>query len=113
MKADLIRTLTDNFEAHAQQADNGIEFWLARDIQHLLGYTEWRNFTAVISKAKTACEAPNHAISTHFVDVDKMVDIDAHLQPIFKISGDDAMSNIKLFESKQIRIMATHVCVAG
>lgn len=75
MKADLIRTLTDNFEAHAQQADNGIEFWLARDIQHLLGYTEWRNFTAVISKAKTACEVSSHRISDHFVDVNKMVDL--------------------------------------
>ncbi len=74
MKAELIHSLTDTFEGHAQQAENGIEFWLARDIQHLLGYTEWRNFTAVISKAKTACEVSNQAISDHFVDVNKMVE---------------------------------------
>lgn len=62
MKTDLIHSLTDSFEAHAQQTEGGVEFWLARDLQHLLGYTEWRNFTAVISKAKTACEVSGHAI---------------------------------------------------
>ena len=75
MKTDLIHALTESFEAHAQQADNSVEFWLARDVQHLLGYTEWRNFTAVISKAKTACEVSNHPISDHFVEVTKMVDL--------------------------------------
>jgi DNA-damage-inducible protein D len=75
MQSDTIHTLTETFEAHAQQTDNGIEYWLARDIQHLLGYSEWRNFTAVITKAKTACEVSNHTISDHFVDVNKMVDL--------------------------------------
>lgn len=75
MNTELVHTLTGTFEAHAQQAENGVEFWLARDLQHLLGYTEWRNFTAVVSKAKTACEVSKHAISDHFVDVNKMVDL--------------------------------------
>lgn len=73
MKTDLIHSLTDSFEAHAQQTEGGVEFWLARDLQHLLGYTEWRNFTAVISKAKTSCEVSGHAISDHFVDVNKTI----------------------------------------
>ncbi|HIJ89089.1 MAG TPA: DNA damage-inducible protein D [Desulfuromonadales bacterium] len=75
MKMDIIHSLTDAFESHAQQTESGVEFWLARDLQHLLGYSEWRNFTAVISKAKTACEISDHAISDHFVDVNKMVDL--------------------------------------
>lgn len=75
MQKDIINSLTENFEAHAQQTDNGIEYWLARDLQHLLGYTEWRNFNAVITKAKTACEVSNHNIADHFVDVTKMVDL--------------------------------------
>ncbi|MDA8430658.1 MAG: DNA damage-inducible protein D [Geobacteraceae bacterium] len=75
MKIDMIHSLTDAFESHAQQTEGGVEFWLARDLQHLLGYSEWRNFTAVISKAKTACEVSDHAISDHFVDVNKMVDL--------------------------------------
>lgn len=75
MKSDLIHELTGTFEAHAQQTENGIEFWLARDLQHLLGYTEWRNFNTVISKAKTACEVSDQSISDHFVEVNKMVDL--------------------------------------
>jgi DNA-damage-inducible protein D len=44
------------------------------DLYRQLGYSEWRNFTAVISKAKTACEVSGHPVSDHFVDVNKMVD---------------------------------------
>lgn len=73
MKTEIVHWLTEQFEAHAQKTETGVEYWLARDIQHLLGYTEWRNFTGVISKARTACEIAGHAISDHFVDVNKMV----------------------------------------
>ena len=52
-----------------------MEFWLARDIQHLLGYSKWDNFLNVVSKAKTACEVSGHAIEDHFADVGKMVDL--------------------------------------
>ncbi len=75
MKSDLIRSLTETFEGHAQEADGGVEYWLARDLQHLLGYTEWRNFMMVIGKAKTACEVSGHPTTDHFVDVTKMVDL--------------------------------------
>jgi len=73
MKSELIHSLTADFESYAQQTDSGVEFWLARDLQHLLGYTEWRNLTAVINKAKTACEVSNYNISDHFVDVNKTI----------------------------------------
>ncbi len=75
MKSELIQQLTGNFEGHAQKTDGGVEYWLARDIQHLLGYSDWRNFQNVISKAKTACEVVGHAIGDHFVDVTKMVEL--------------------------------------
>lgn len=75
MKRDLVHTLTDTFEGHAQQTEDGVEYWLARDLQHLLGYTEWRNFTAVISRARTACEISGRAVGDHFVEVNKMVDL--------------------------------------
>ena len=73
MKNELIKSLTNDFEGHSQNTENGIEFWFARDIQHLLGYSEWRNFNKVISKAKTSCEASGNLILDHFVDVNKMV----------------------------------------
>ncbi len=75
MKTEIVQELTDNFEAHAQQTEGGVEFWLARDLQHLLGYSEWRNFNLVITKAKIACEVSGHTPVDHFVDVNKMVDL--------------------------------------
>jgi len=75
MKTELIQTLTSTFEAHAQETEGGIEFWLARDLQHLLGYTKWVNFLNVVLKAKTACEVSGHEVSDHFADVGKMVDL--------------------------------------
>ncbi len=73
MPNDLIHSMTETVEGHAQETENGMEYWLARDLQHLLGYTEWRNVLNVTSKAKTACEMSDHAITDHFVDINKMV----------------------------------------
>jgi len=75
MKVELIQQLTDNFEGHVQQADSGVEFWLARDVQHLLAYSEWRNFMTVIHKAKVACEVSEQSVVDHFVEVNKMVQL--------------------------------------
>lgn len=75
MKHEIIVSLTGTFESHAQETEGGVEFWLARDLQHLLGYSEWRNFGTVISKAKTACEISGNRIQDHFVEVNKMVDL--------------------------------------
>lgn len=75
IKKELISTLTENFELHAQHTENCVEYWLARDLQFLLGYDQWRNFSHVISKAKIACEISGHEVLDHFADVSKMVDI--------------------------------------
>ena len=75
MKTEQVQMLTDTFEGHAQQTEGGVDYWLARDVQHLLGYAEWRNFGLVISKAKTACEVSGHRVGDHFVDVSKMVQL--------------------------------------
>jgi DNA-damage-inducible protein D len=75
MDTELVHTLTATFEGHAQKTENGVEFWLARDLQHLLGYSKWENFLNVVSKAKTACEVSGHDIPDHFPDVRKMVDL--------------------------------------
>ena len=75
MKTELIQTLTTTFEAHAQRVEGGVEYWLARDLQYLLGYTKWDNFLTVVSKAKTACEVSGHKTGDHFADVGKMVDL--------------------------------------
>ena len=73
MQKQIIHSLIENFESHAHQTTEGVEFWMARDVQHLLGYAEWRNFNLVISKSKTACEVSEQLITDHFVDVNKTI----------------------------------------
>jgi DNA-damage-inducible protein D len=74
MKPALIRRLHKNFEdyVHVQE---GVEFWFARDLQSLLGYTEWRNFLKVIEKARESCKNANNPILNHFVDVNKSIPV--------------------------------------
>lgn len=75
METNQVQTLTATFECHAQRTENGIEYWLARDLQVLLGYAKWDNFLNVVSKAKTACDVSGHEVADHFADVGKMVDL--------------------------------------
>jgi DNA-damage-inducible protein D len=75
MKTEIVQDLTQTFEGHAQKTQSGVEFWLARDVQHLLGYAKWENFLKVVIKAKTACEVSGHDVQNHFPDVRKMVDL--------------------------------------
>ena len=73
MKSTIIQSLTNNFESYAKKTENAVEFWLARDLQQLLGYEKWDNFKNIISKAKTACEVSGSQTTDHFADVGKMV----------------------------------------
>lgn len=83
MEPQQIQSLTCTFEGHAQRTETGVEYWLARDLQHLLGYGKWDNFQSVISKAKTACELSGHAIADHFADVGKMIELGKGDQALF------------------------------
>ena len=49
----------------------GQEFWYARELQQALEYTEWRNFSAVVEKDKSACSASGNEVDEHFVDTNK------------------------------------------
>ena len=51
----------------------GMDFWLARDLQKLLGYTKWENFAKVIEKAKTSCKNADFEPLDHFLDIRKKV----------------------------------------
>lgn len=64
-----------DFESIKKIDENGIEYWEARELMPLLGYTDWRNFGSVISKAQEACRNSNQNPENHFVDVNKMIKI--------------------------------------
>jgi DNA-damage-inducible protein D len=74
MKQEIISQLHSNFELAVNEND-GIEYWFARDLQELLGYSKWENFIKVIDKAQTASTNAKQSISDHFLDVRKMVDV--------------------------------------
>jgi DNA-damage-inducible protein D len=76
MKKDVVLRLHASFEELVQRNDDwGGEYWLARDLQTLLGYARWENFVKVIEKAKTACQASGYEPADHFLDVRKMVEL--------------------------------------
>lgn len=74
MEKETIKKLNKTFEEFAYQQD-GIDYWLARELQELLGYSEWRNFLNAIEKAKESCNTTGVAVSDHFVDVNKTIPI--------------------------------------
>jgi DNA-damage-inducible protein D len=51
----------------------GNEYWRARDLQAVLGYSEWRNFLEVVEKARSACEALGVDPGNQFVATTKKV----------------------------------------
>lgn len=66
--------------------NSGVEYWFARELQSVLEYTEWRNFSSVIQKAKEACKGSKIEISDHFVDVNKIVKAGAASKPISDVA---------------------------
>jgi DNA-damage-inducible protein D len=75
MKREVIVRLHASFEELVQHDEAGDEFWLARDLQELLGYARWENFAKVVDKAKVSCKGSGHEPDHHFLDVTKMVDL--------------------------------------
>jgi DNA-damage-inducible protein D len=74
MKSEEVKALFAQFE-NASAEIEGVECWSARELQKLLGYSKWENFSKVVEKAKESCQNAGQEISDHFPDVRKMVTI--------------------------------------
>ena len=53
----------------------GVECWSSREFAEALGYTDFRNFAAVIAKVKLACLNSGQTVEDPFVDITEMVEI--------------------------------------
>lgn len=58
-----------------RREDDGAEYWLARQLAPVLGYQDYRNFLAVVEKARTSASAAGLDPADHFGDFTRMVDI--------------------------------------
>ena len=81
---DIKEYTTKLFEDIKHIDEFGNEYWLARELQNILEYTQWRRFENVINKAKFACENSNIKVDDHFANVGKMVDIGSNTKRIAK-----------------------------
>src|SRR5574344_439378 len=52
-----------------------VEVWFARELQELLGYARWENFTVAINRAVESCKSQGINIDDHFREVTKMIEI--------------------------------------
>lgn len=76
MKKEMIVRLHSQFEDIAKTwPESGTEFWLARELQEVLGYARWENFRKVIDKAMTSCQTAGNETGDHFLDVTKKVEL--------------------------------------
>ena len=73
--SELVQYSEQTFESIKHINEYGEEYWLARELQPVLEYAQWRRFADAIERAKLACKNSGYEADDHFADVGKMVDI--------------------------------------
>lgn len=56
-----------------RRVEQDLEYWSARDLMPILGYTTWRMFHNALERAKESCKKSDQPVKNHFVGADKMV----------------------------------------
>ena len=70
-----VPAVSNTFERIKRINPAGAEFWSSRDFALVLGYTDYRNFEAVIEKARAACFNSGQRVEDHFVEINEMIEI--------------------------------------
>lgn len=73
MDKQLINELKLTFDDIAHVSEDGVEFWEARELMSVLGYSNWQNFANVIEKARVSCKNAGNVENNYFIDVSKIV----------------------------------------
>ena len=71
--SDIVKYSEETFESIKHINEYGEEYWLARELQPILEYARWENFSKAIDRAKKACENTGFDVQDHFRDITKMV----------------------------------------
>lgn len=92
---------TPDFDSIKQINMYGEEYWSARDLGPLLGYTQWRRFEEAIQRAITACEQSGNIVVNHFADAGKMVRLGSGAERTVK---DYYLSRLACYLSRQPKL---------
>lgn len=80
MPSTIVISSVSPFDSIKQVRPDGTEYWSARDLQELMGYSEWRKFEGSIERAKESAKNQGLPVEHHFVGADKMVEIGSGAQ---------------------------------
>lgn len=73
MEKQLILRLKIDFDGISHTTEDGTEYWLARELQNVLGYVRWENFFEAIKRAAFSCENAGNVVDNHFREVTKTI----------------------------------------
>ena len=73
MKTEKIAALRQTFDSIAHLTEDGIEYWLARELQPQFGYERWENFEIAIWRAMDSIRITGVEAEDHFRESTKMV----------------------------------------
>jgi hypothetical protein len=92
---DLTPLLTASFETLRQTNEHGAGYWSARDLQALLGYSQWRRFEDAIKRAMESCHRSGNPQEYHFAGAGKMIEV-----------GKGALREVEDFHLSRFRLLS-------